>query len=108
MLANMHGLNRDQFEALHIGQYEGLKAATTSMHESVLNNQLGVNNIGVKEGLQAAQTSMDATYLHYGEQYYQIPSGAIVQYNNSNQLTGYQTSTGEFVAFGDMTALTHS
>lgn len=38
MLGNMNGLTRDQFEALHIGQYEGVKAATTSMHDSVLSN----------------------------------------------------------------------
>lgn len=50
---------------------------------------------------------MDATYLHYGDQYYMIPSGAIVQYNTQNQLTGYQTSTGETVPFTNMTGLTH-
>jgi len=30
VLANMVGLNQDQFKALHIGKYEGLQAAMTS------------------------------------------------------------------------------
>jgi hypothetical protein len=34
VIANMVGLNQDQFKALHIGKYEGLQAAMTSIHDS--------------------------------------------------------------------------
>jgi len=107
-------------DATHIGQYEGAKAAqvsTSQNHIGVVAGQVGVSaghigqvagNIGVKEGQAAATTSIDDTYLHYGNSYYRIPVGAIVQYGTNNILTGYQTSTGELVTVSNMTALTQS
>ena len=55
MLNTMTGLNQSQFAALHIGKYEGVQAAMTSMHDSTSQNQVGVNagSIGQIKGAQA-------------------------------------------------------
>jgi hypothetical protein len=55
MLGNMTGLNQDQFDALHIGKYEGEQAAKVSTSYNkvgVMASQVGVTagKVGVAAG----------------------------------------------------------
>jgi hypothetical protein len=59
MLNTMSGLNQSQFAALHIGKYEGVQAAMTSMHDSTIQNQVGQNM-----GHVAQQVSMHDSMIH--------------------------------------------
>jgi len=99
-ITNITGLDQDQFSALHIGQYEGEHAATTSIQDSTR-----MNNVGVNAGQQAAQTSQAETYYHYNNMYYKVPTNAIIMTNSQNQFSGYQTSTGQTFSINNMTGL---
>jgi len=93
------GLSQNQYN--QIGVVEGQQAANTSITDSVKMNQVGIKagqvgisagqigqaagNIGVKEGAQAATTSMDDSYVQYNGQKYEVPVGAIEEYNAQNQ-----------------------
>jgi len=120
-LGSMIGLNQEQFSALHIGKYEGVQAAMTSIHDSTKMNNVGVNagqvgvvagrvgvaagQIGVQEGQKAATTSMDDTYYHWNGMFYKIPENSIIMRNAQNEFTGYQTSSGETVELNNMHGL---
>jgi hypothetical protein len=80
MLSTLTGLQQSQYKALHIGQYEGAKAASISTSQ---------NNTGVVAGQRAAVTSMVDTHVIQGNNIYTIPAGAAAEYNSDNVLTGY-------------------
>jgi len=53
-----------------------------------------MTNVGVNAGQAAAATSIEDSYAHYGGHVFQVPAGAIEQYNNENVFTGYTLPSG--------------
>jgi hypothetical protein len=95
---------------VNVGRVEGAQAATTSVIDSTSQNQTGVvegqtgvveGQTGVVAGQTAKTTSEDDTFVHYGGHVFQVPAGAIEQYNSEKEFLGYQIG-GQTVTIAQM------
>ena len=114
LVSQMTGIDQAQFTALHIGKYEGVQAAMTSMKENgvgvaagkvgVIKANVGIKdgNIGMKAGLAAAATSIKDSYVKYNGHVFKVPTGAVEQYDASNQFAGYVMAGGESISAAEM------
>tara|TARA_B110001450_G_scaffold191492_1_gene179664 strand:+ start:99 stop:794 length:696 start_codon:yes stop_codon:yes gene_type:complete len=67
-----------------------------------MNAGQAAGNIGMKAGAAAAATSMEDSYVHYGGHVFQVPAGAVEQYNAENVFTGYTLTSGQNISIDQM------
>tara|TARA_B110001450_G_C17638696_1_gene488386 strand:- start:541 stop:1710 length:1170 start_codon:yes stop_codon:yes gene_type:complete len=111
MMSQMTGLDQASFTALHIGKYEGVQAAMTSMKKNGVGiaagkiaANVGIKKavVGIKSGKAAEVTSEKDTYVKYGDHVYQVPQGAVEQYDVNNNFTGYTMANGDSISATEM------
>lgn len=111
MMSQMTGLDQASFTALHIGKYEGVQAAMTSMKKNGVGiaagkiaANVGIKKavVGIKNGKAAEVTSEKDTYVKYGDHVYQVPQGAVEQYDVNNNFTGYTMANGDSISATEM------